>query len=192
MKNCRYKPGVTLIEMLVAVALIVLLASMVIGIAGRTDDKAKEQLTQNTFALLNAALEQFDDYGYRYKHSDYSGLEFPLDCNVISISELDIANALGAVSIDPGWTRSEMWCFFLSRVPESREILARIDESLKVGTAITFGGRVHPFVSFLDPWKEPLWYRYYYNGPADKWHFPLITSAGPDRNFGTADDITNR
>ncbi len=195
MKNSRDKSGVTLIEMLVAVALIVLLASIVIGIAGRTDDKAKEQLTRNTFALLDAALEQFNDYGYRYKSTTYS---FPLDCSLMIQGDAQVLlqTELGVAAVDPaGWLPGELWCFFLSRIPASREILGKVDESLKTSAAITtlgVRGRVYPFVIFLDPWKMPLRYQDIDNF-GNKLHFPLITSAGPDRDFDTvADNITNR
>jgi hypothetical protein len=38
-----------------------------------------------------------------------------------------------------------------------------------------------------DPWGTPLDYRY----EAGE-NFPELISAGPDRKFGNADDITNR
>jgi prepilin-type N-terminal cleavage/methylation domain-containing protein len=69
---------------------------------------------------------------------------------------------------------------------------------------------VLPFTRIIDPWKTPLRYDYYpefadymaitaggtwqnyliYRDSAKR-TFPLITSAGPDKLFDTADDITN-
>ncbi len=73
MKSYKHKYGFTLVEMLIVLAIIALLTSMVIGIAGRISNQGKEQLTRNTFALLDAALDQFRDYEYNYPHTNYSG-----------------------------------------------------------------------------------------------------------------------
>ncbi|MGB7583044.1 MAG: prepilin-type N-terminal cleavage/methylation domain-containing protein [Sedimentisphaerales bacterium] len=72
-------------------------------------------------------------------------------------------------------------------------------------TTITF-----PFTRIIDPWGTPLRYDYYPEyadyilaNPGGNWAnyvtyrnsakktFPVITSAGPDRQFDTADDISN-
>jgi len=157
MKSYRNKTGVTLVEILIVVAVIAILTTMVVGIATRISNQSKEQLTKNTFALLNAALGQFRDYGYNYKVSTtagpperdfYRSLDFPLDCNgfdvvaappILSLQET-LCNALGlapgSVSIsggvhdDPNYSGSEALYFFLSRVPASRQTLDKIDESL--------------------------------------------------------------
>ena len=90
MKSYKHKTGVTLVEILVVAAIIVILVSMVIGIAARIDNQGKEQLTKNTLALLDAALGQFQNYGYEYKLAPnagpdemefYRSLDFPIDCN---------------------------------------------------------------------------------------------------------------
>lgn len=193
MKARRHKTGVTLVEMLIVVAVIAVLVTMVIGIAARIDNKGKEQLTRSTFALLNAALGQFHDYGYRYPHPNYYDLKFPLDCN--DISDADLINALGATaSPTGGYLKSDVWYFFLSRAPASRKTLDRIDESLKQNTNIIFNDKEYSLLRILDPWGTALRYRYDYDytSPEDKWTFPVITSAGADRVFGTGDDIAGR
>jgi type II secretion system protein G len=60
----------------------------------------------------------------------------------------------------------------LYSVPECRKILEKIGYSQGM---------------ISDPWGMQLQYRY---APGD--NFPELISAGPDRKFGTADDITNR
>jgi prepilin-type N-terminal cleavage/methylation domain-containing protein len=60
----------------------------------------------------------------------------------------------------------------LYSIPESRKILEKIGYSQG---------------SISDPWGMPLQYRY-----ASGDNFPKLISAGPDRKFGTPDDITNR
>ena len=89
MESCKHKTGVTLVEILVVVAIIAILATMVISLAARIDNQGKERLTESTFALLNAALGEFQDYGYNYRHQDYDGFDFPLDCNGFDAVELE-------------------------------------------------------------------------------------------------------
>ena len=210
MKSYKHKYGVTLVEMLIVLAIIALLTSMVVGIAGRISNQSKEQLTRNTFALLNAALEQFRDYEYNYPHTNYSGLKFPLDCNDYPVAALQttLSDALGAANVlitggthNPAYSGSEVLYFFLSRVPESRKTLDKIDSSLitnrddngnRMKIAIDIGGvvRVYPLLRIIDPWGETLRYSYY-DGIVLR-TFPVITSAGPDRDFNTPDDITSR
>jgi len=171
MKSYENKTGLTLIEMLIVVAIVVILTTMVIGLAGRVNDQSKERLTKSTIAILTAALRQFHDYEYRYPHPNYFDLKFPLDCN--DILDNDLMNALGTTVLPTGgYLKSDVWYFFLS----------------------SFNGKDYPLLRILDPWKTPLQYRYYYNYivPKDKWTFPVITSAGPDKQFGTADDISSR
>jgi prepilin-type N-terminal cleavage/methylation domain-containing protein len=116
---------------------------------------------------------------------------------------------------DPCFSGSEALYFILNQVPDCRATLGKIDKSLVTniskGTPITirinFGATSQelPFMRFIDPWKTPLRYDYYpdftdYTGggvykdyrDSVKRTFPVITSAGPDKKFGTKDDITNR
>jgi len=65
MKSCENKTAVTLIEMLIVLAVIMLLATLALGIAGVLHRQSNERLTQWTFKLLDEALEQYYDYkGY--------------------------------------------------------------------------------------------------------------------------------
>ncbi len=216
MKSYKNKAGLTLVETLAVLVVIVLLVSVIIGIAARIDNQGKERLAENTFALLDAALGQFQDYGYNYRDSDYDGFEFPLDCNdfnEVSFTSV-LKSALGATNISIGggvvhkseYSGSEALYFFLSRVPESRQTLDKIDGSLitnkdenRDDITITVDGRDYPFLRIIDPWGKTLRYDYYDEdalNPEDmkesKKTFPVITSAGPDREFGTTDDMVSR
>ena len=218
MKRRQNKTGVTLVEILVVVAIIAILVTMVIGIAARVDTQGKEQLTENTIALLTAALGEFGDYGYSYSDSNYADFKFPLDCNNFPQSDLEneLQTALGAiVSISGGthdvnYSGSEAMYFFLSRVPESRKTLDKIDKKLVTNLGlngspmeITVGSQKYPLFRIIDPWGKTLRYSYYDNGKEGSTSepdpvsdspmtFPVITSAGPDKDFGTADDIAGR
>ncbi|MHC4396983.1 MAG: type II secretion system protein [Planctomycetota bacterium] len=182
MNSYRYKTGVTLVEILTVVAIVGILATLVITIASRIDNKAKAQLTQNSIAILGDALEQFADYGYSYNNVNYSKFKFPLDCNDFTQAELEttLANELGAISVlilpvdpnnptnhQPKYSGSEVLYFFLSRVPACRETLERIDSSLitseddggnQMKIEINFAGTVkpktYPLNRFVDPWLE--------------------------------------
>lgn len=220
-KNMR-QFGLTLIEMMVVIALIAILASIVITVAARIHNRAKENLARNTIAILNAALDQFRDFGYRYDNTvvNYSGFAFPLDCNDFLNPDIQktLQNALGADSalIDPvnsthlpEYSGCEAMYFFLSRIPDCRKTLDRIDKSLLTNLdankqpmelVIDYGGgqqRRFPLLRVIDPWGTTLHYDYYdelrfLSPPFYKRNFPVIRSAGPDQRFWTADDITNR
>lgn len=207
--------------MLVVIAIIVILVTMVIGIAARINTQSKEQLTKNVFALLDAALWQFGDYGYNYSDPRFADFKFPLDCNGFSDTDLEneLKDALGATSVsitgdhNDVYSGSEALYFFLSRVPESRKTLDKIDRKLvtnlgsdgqPIAITIVFGAdsKEYPLLRVIDPWGITLRYSYYENnkeGPSSSEPeqsspriFPVITSAGPDRSFGTADDIASR
>lgn len=78
---------------------------------------------------------------------------------------------------------SEFLYHELNSVPDSRAVLEKIDKSSienKYGSAGTS-------VEIYDPWGMPLDYRY---SPGE--NFPAMISAGPDKTFGTADDMSNR
>ena len=226
MKRRQNKTGVTLVEILVVVAIIAILVTMVIGIASRIDTQGKERLTENTIALLTAALGEFRDYGYSYSDPCDADFKFPLDCNGFSQSELEgaLKDALGTTTtpaITPvgahelNYSGSEVMYFFLSRVHESRQTLDKIDRKLVTNLDIDGNPmkitinpgadeKVYPLFRVIDPWGETLRYSYYRNTveksepPSSEPErdsprtFPVITSAGPDKEFGSADDIRNR
>ena len=206
-----YLTGFTLIEMLVVVSVIAILVTIVISIAPRIDTQGKINLTRSTFALLNAALSEFHDYGFTYSHTNYANLKFPIDCTNFSRSNLDTAlgNAIGrAVTIndanshDPSNSSTEVMCFLLNRVPQSKQILEKIERKLLVsdGTINVTGEGEYPFWHVNDAWGRVLQYDYYDHEyfPGTKGMkdtiktFPVLISAGPDGRFGTSDDIRNR
>ncbi len=151
MKTRGYKSGFTLVEMVVVVAVIVLLVSMVVGVARHIDAQGKERLCRDTIALLGNALEQFHDFGYEYR-DNYAdrGLVFPLDCNDDSsaaarrdalVSTIKDSLEVMTVTIEPvnparpivhqyEYSGSEGLYFFLSQVPDCRKTLDKIDRSL--------------------------------------------------------------
>lgn len=162
MKIRGNKDGFTLVEIVVVVALIAILASIVVGIAGRIDSQAKEKAVEGVFVLLDSALQEYRQFTDKFP-------EQPED---------NFANAAA---------HSEFLYQELHSVPDSRTVLEKIDKSLlenKYGTAGTQAGTS---VEIYDPWGMPLDYRY---KPGE--NFPVMISAGPDKTFGTADDISSK
>lgn len=219
MKSYANKTGLTLVEMLIVVAIVVILTTMVIGLAGRVDNQSKEQLTKNTIGIMTVALRQFNDYEYSYKAPVYAGFSFPLDCtffNDVGIGNTVAGALVGATSalvsggdLNPEFSAGEGLYFILSQVPECRKTLDRIDESLitNLGDVTNKQPRIitityqsgstkeYPLFRIIDPWGTTLQYKYYDNmtlDPRSKLTFPLITSAGPDKKLGNTDDISSR
>lgn len=146
--------GLTLVEMLIVVAIIALLTSMVIALAGRIDNQAKERGLETTFGLLASALQEY---------YEYTG-GFPEE--------------VGTVPVE----RSEVLYRALNSIPSSRKILEEMSSLLVEDKGGTLG-----VLEIYDPWGTVLDYTYVLGD-----NFPVITSAGPDRIPGTADDITSR
>jgi len=241
MEYMKTHNGFTLIELLTVIAITVILIGLVVGVASRIDTQNKERLLQATFANLETALRQFADSGYQYDLSRlsnqemdfYNSHEYPPDCNDYSVTDLrnEIAPLLGVnlanVTIEP-WDAYEneysgcaAMCFFLNRVPESRQILSEMNPQFltnedrngkKINIYIGIGSqqRAYPLIRVLDPWGKTLRYDYYMSYQdfsrissgtltdyyefvtENKETFPVLSSAGPDGEWNTGDDITSR
>jgi prepilin-type N-terminal cleavage/methylation domain-containing protein len=170
MKTRRYKHGLSLVEMLIVVGVIALLATMVIGVASRIDNQSKEKGVESVFALLEGALEEY---------KEFQG-EFPGQ---------PVKDFMGAAA------HSEYLYGELYSIPSSRKILEKVSDSLiknEYSPAGVFLDNTPPEI--YDPWqvnskefRRAIDYIYVAGD-----NFPRLISAGPDRNFGTADDISNR
>ncbi len=206
----------TLIEMLVVVSVIAVLVTIVISVAGRLDTQGKISRTQSTFALLNTALSEFHDYGFAYvSGSQYANahLRFPIDCNERTIFsdksqvEAALTEALGnTVTINnsankPDYFGTEAMYFLLSQVPPCRQALEKIEKKCVVRDnetgVINMQNEDYPLLYVTDGWGRPLGYKYYdFTASSIDTHtiktFPVLTSAGPDGRFDTADDIKSR
>ncbi len=88
--------------------------------------------------------------------------------------EKNVANAL---------IHSEYLYGQLDLIPESRKILGRITESLVKNEY----GTIDTPSEIYDPWGMVIDYIYVAGD-----NFPVLVSAGPDKIFGTADDISNK
>jgi len=157
MKTRRNTYGFTLLEMLIVMTLIVILTSMVIGVASHIDAGI-----ENTFVLLDSALQEYRQFRDKFPEQ----------------LEQNYANAAA---------HSEHLYNELNSVPDSRSILEKINRSLIENKYRAAGAPIAASPEIYDLWGTALDYRY---TPGE--NFPLIVSAGPDKKFGTADDIDNR
>jgi prepilin-type N-terminal cleavage/methylation domain-containing protein len=167
MKRVKRQSGLTLLELLTAMAIIVIMVSMVLVATQVSWVDTNKKLTESTIALLDSALEDYREYN---PYNPSSTLSFP-NPNALSAVGFSSTEALHSASLYSG----------LNLVPDAKKILERIADS-----QIDVGDNDYP--KFTDAWKTPLDYRYDPN-----MNFPLIISAGPDKDFNTPNDnITNR
>lgn len=131
MSNYAGKHGVTLVEMVIVIAVIVLLASLVIGIARRIDNQNKERALSHTFSLLDTAL---------YEYREFKGF-FP-----------------ETLVVDDPNENSQILYSALNSIPASREILSKMSDSLLKDNYQ--GTELVPTPEIYDPWGTVLNYNY--------------------------------
>jgi len=184
----KNRTALTFIEILVAVALLAILVSIVTGVSNYVTTQARTRLTENTIAILTTALEHYHDYWNRFP--------FEADPNY-GTTELE-SDLGGTISSGTHWNEyasSEALYYFLSTTPGSARIISPIDNDLITNTdrngyrlEITINGEAVALTRFIDTWKTSFRYTYRQGD-----NFPLIISAGPDKNPNTAgDNITSR
>ena len=195
MDGLRRQFGMTLVELLVALVVVLILISATARLGRYVKIRSSILLTQSALEVLNTALQlYYDDFG-----------AFP----PVVLGRVPFGEAIGSgVSYTAGsgvlrsadWPDEADWpsaglYYFLDRSPESRGIVEALTGSLMTNqdaleTAVRVdlspSGERKDLVRFVDPWGTSLWY----------WHsgggvFPRVISAGPDKTFGTEDDIEN-
>jgi prepilin-type N-terminal cleavage/methylation domain-containing protein len=200
------RPGFTLMEVLVTLAVVLILISTLMGVGSRVKERAAIGLTKGMLETLTTALEQY--------YSDFGTFPFDTDTSVPEDGVLDayltadLQNDLKGlvssglleeqdgssppVTISTASSASLFW--FLDRNPASRAIVEDVPQRLMTnkdanGTAvkINIGGKDYDLPRYIDPWKTSIRY-VYLPGTA----IPVLTSAGPDKIFDTPDDITSK
>jgi len=165
MKNKKRQFGFTLAEMLVALVIIVIMAAAAYVLIKPAEDKGKIELTKTTVELLCGAIEQY--------HNFYN--EFP-DPN----GDDNNTSYFGNLTL----TEIEGLSYRLSLCPDSVAILNQIDSKMVRNKLPK-----NDYVEYVDAWGMEFRYEY---DKDEEWNFPRITSAGPDKAFGTDDDIGSR
>ena len=164
MKTANHVHGLSLVEMLIVVAVIAILVTMVISVASRVDNQAKERGAESILTLLDSALQEYHEFTGHYPEQ----------------AEVDPTKAVEHIEYLYGE---------LDSVPSAQKILRQLsgsnvqDKYRAEGTDETTQSPPEVY----DPWGMPLDYRYVAGE-----NFPLLVSAGPDKTFGTPDDINNK
>jgi prepilin-type N-terminal cleavage/methylation domain-containing protein len=153
-RRFRACKGLTLVEMVVVIGVVLVLAGIVVSLTRHVDSQSKERTLSNTFAVLKSALQEY------YEFMD----AFPIQADLTT----------GVT------TRAITLYGQLDFVPASRQVLQQIDRSF-------IQGDTPNVFRVCDPWGTAIDYRY-----KDGDTFPELISAGPDKTFGTPDDISSR
>ena len=195
--------GMSLMELLVALAIILILISSLIGVGSYVKTRASVDLTKGMLEVLSTSLEQY--------YADFNNFPFEAG-SAYSKADLEIAaNGLDGIVIpvtvsllekdgnntDVSTASSAALFYFLDRNPDSRAVAEAVADSfitnkddIGINIQITLN-TVPPTIidlpRYIDPWKMSIRY-VYLPGTA----FPVLTSAGPDKIFDTPDDITSK
>lgn len=202
----------SLMETLVAMAVILILISVLIGTGSYMKTRASIDLTRGMLETLSTALEKYyDDTGDFPFDTD---TDVPEDGILNNYLIADLANDLAgtvtsgilpdhqAVNPTPppdtiliSSASSAALFYFLDKHPDSRAIVEAVSNTLitnkdaaETNIMITIG--TNPAIDllrYIDTWGTSIRYEYL-TGTA----FPVLTSAGPDKIFDTPDDITSQ
>ncbi|MBN2590618.1 MAG: type II secretion system protein [Sedimentisphaerales bacterium] len=158
MRNQKYKYGMSLIEILMAVFIVAVLATMVISVSSSLDNRSKEDGTKVLFSQLETALQEYYEY--------WNGFPDP--------------------NLAPYPTNSAALYGQLRSTPGTNIYLENINEKL-IKNNPNVPVEMPQILEIYDPWGTLLDYKYI---PGNA--FPKLVSAGPDKVFGTVDDIQNK
>ena len=185
----RIKSGFSSLEVIVAVAILLILASMVLGVGKRIRQQANERLAQSLIDVLVTALEQY--------YTDTS--RFPP-------SDIDVDPDIGTITSGsnlPVYESSEILFYYLNSHPNSKRIVSAISDMLITGKdaagadlLIDIGGTPTDLLRYIGPWSKNkavpngnvLEYETYNpNPPYDPYTFPVLEIETP-----TGGIISNR
>jgi prepilin-type N-terminal cleavage/methylation domain-containing protein len=191
------KKAFTLIEMLMSLAIVLILAGVLVGMGRYMRTRALRQLTQSEIEVIVTALEQYYDQTKTFPFVadamfgkvGYTYADVPnLGTLSSGTTEEKIKDASGHYESNAS---SAALFYYLDHNANCRQIVAAISNGLITNkdaltgqnTKIVVAGVTLDLPRFVDAWGTALRYTYQ-TGDA----FPVITSAGPDKNFDTAGD----
>jgi type II secretory pathway pseudopilin PulG len=214
MRTERQQSAMTLVEILVVLAVILIMIGALGGAGIHLKKQSEIRLTEGALGVLVMAIEQYytDANPNIFPFQTYD-LDLPLDGIAHEYTEAsleaDIMTYLSATAVtvvnppaehsDP-YASSEALYYFLSRSPNAAAIMSTLMDRVISNKAangavlqveITVAGvtTTYDLIRFVDAWGMPI--RYEYDPAIDQ--FPILTSAGPDKRFDTAsDNITNQ
>ncbi len=207
--------GFTLMELLVVAAIVVVLASALVGVGRRLLTGAQDKLARSTLEIVATAVEQYHselnrfpmeylNSGSRSVTPAFSQAELIAylndDLGLTRMVPARTVSILPTGSLHNDYAVSECLYYFLNRSQTSRRIIDTISDSQKTAIDLTRTDRqarraeytdasgqpvTIPLIRLIDPWNIPLRYEF----TPGMMSFPRITSAGPDRQFDTTDDL---
>lgn len=170
MRHKKHKPGVTLIEILVAVAVIVIMAGVLWKMGRGLESQGMVQRQKEAFTILDSALQAY------YEEAG----AFP------EVLREDVQDELS-------WAQAStefVWQSLLA-VPESRFAAERLSSELLKNNYVSPEASNRDWPEIYDVWGRPVEYVW-----DVEMAFPLLRSRGPNGSYEDpnelADDITNR
>ena len=200
MKRKQNKYGLTLVEILVAVAIIAILAAGLYSVSNYLETQSKIKLAKSTIELLCTALEQYHDFYGRFPFQadkNYGEPNIQSDVNGVVKADNECTTDLSTGDYNDIYASSEALYYFLNQFPAGKKIVDSINRSLltnkgQMGKEYFIHSNItvqcYPLIHIIDPWKYPFRYTYKQGD-----NFPLVISAGPDKDFNTpGDNISSR
>jgi type II secretory pathway pseudopilin PulG len=132
MRSCQKYRGFSTLEVLAAVAIVIILAMIVLGVGKRLQTQADEKLAKSTIQILVTAIGQYHEFWN----------EFP----AVKNDPCDPCNT-------PAEHSEELY-IRLDRTPNSKSLCEQI-QATQIGSTDSDSD-----LEFLDPWGRPLDYRY--------------------------------
>lgn len=189
----RYRQnGMTLAEVLVTLAVILILFGTLSGLGIHLKRQSEIRLTESTLAVLVMALEQYYNDAGTFVPPVNSQADFDTAVGVAATQIRPPAVHWSGVIGQAAWS-SEALYYFLNRSPNSKAIIETLlDRFLSNQDAlgrvllieIPTGETPTDLIRFVDVWGMPIRYQYDPSVHA----FPILTSAGPDKQFETVQD----
>lgn len=185
--DLRHNSGVTLVEMLVVLGVILVLSSIAVTLTLRVENQSKENALRNGFAVVGTSLREY---------YEFQG-QFPVQTERIlwqtPTNPQSYQTALDKVRVHMTWMIWE-----LRAVPAARQVLDQVGPALVkspdwAGFIKNINWTTQNLAVITDPQHlcDPWGTVIDYICAADD-TCPELISAGPDKVFGTADDISNK
>lgn len=215
MTTCERQRGFTLIEVIVVLAVLGLLLGMAVPLAGAVVQADRRQEARNALAQISAALDSYyfehaafpaslaaaDFLGVHLQPgpqnsvtTDPFGAGLGLLFSVDPVTNVATVYSRGENGVDDGAATEELVVRTYGAVPGTRRTLMRLRLAVEVlADHIEAGGSVSGSWSAVRAAIGlPSGFDSDGFGTAMQWDSTThtLTSAGPDRAFGTADDIT--
>jgi len=190
------KDAFTLIEVLVTLAIIMILVGALAGTGQYLRTRAGIQLTQSTIQIIDAALDQYlEQYrAFPFKNRNVDSDPAKADPYTVHHFETDLTADISGGTLTDNDASSAALYYFLNRCGDSKAILDTLSDrmitTLDAGghqIKMVMGGVTYSVPRFIDAWGISVQYEY-----LEQYPYPKIMSAGPDKIFGTSDDLSNQ